>query len=31
MADILIELEADDDVRARFEMELLNRLSPAAN
>ncbi len=23
MADVLMELEADDDLRARFEMELL--------
>jgi hypothetical protein len=25
MADLLMELEADDDLRARFEIELLNR------
>jgi hypothetical protein len=28
MADILIELEADGDLRARFEMELLNSSEP---
>ena len=28
MAEILVELEADDDLRARFEMELLNRSEP---
>jgi hypothetical protein len=27
MADLLIDLEAVDDLRARFEMELLNELS----
>jgi hypothetical protein len=28
MAEILMELEADDDLRARFEMELLNNSKP---
>jgi hypothetical protein len=28
MAEILMELETDDDLRARFEMELLNRSEP---
>jgi hypothetical protein len=27
-AEILMELETDDDLRARFEMELLNRSEP---
>ncbi len=27
MADLLIDLEADDDLRARFAMELLNETS----